>query len=56
MPIINGERYICMFDRSRDGIHMASGDRNIMLSVMMLEDIIAAMYDIVPDASTPCIT
>ncbi len=32
---------------------MAKGDRSIMLSVMMFEETIAALYAIVPSASTP---
>ena len=52
IPIFNGERYIDMFDRSHDGIHMIWGDRNSRLYVAMFEDIIVAMDAIecrVPD-------
>ncbi len=56
IPFINGERYIDMFDRSCDGTHVARGSCNIKLSAMMFEDIIAALYAIVPAASAPSIT
>jgi hypothetical protein len=56
IPVINGERYVDMVDRSHDGIHSVRGDSYIELNIMMLEENIAEMSAIVLAASTSSIT